>query len=207
MTDLDAIAGMDENLNAQSDIALMQRLASGDTSAFQLIYDKYWKALYIKARNGTDEDEAKDIVQEVLLSLWNGRHRVQVNKETDLRNYLFTAVKYKIISFYAYSAAKVKRAGLLQSANVHNPEALFLSKELKNQLDQVVDKMPQKMQQIFRMSREEANSITEIASHLNLSEQTVKNQLSNALKRLRNNVAQMDDQLLIISLLLYTYCA
>ncbi|WP_134091289.1 RNA polymerase sigma factor [Olivibacter sp. XZL3] len=197
---------MDENLNVQSDIELMRRIAAGDTIAFRLIYDKYWKTLYLKAKNGTDEEEAKDIVQEILLSLWNGRHRVLVNKETDLRNYLFTAVKYKIISFYAYSAAKVRRMDLLQPPEtVHTPETVLLSKELKMQLDQVVNEMPQKMQQIFRMSRDEANTIAEIAARLNLSEQTVKNQLSNALKRLRRNVTQTDDQLLVMTLLLYIW--
>jgi DNA-directed RNA polymerase specialized sigma24 family protein len=45
--------------------------------------------------------------------------------------------------------------------------------------------MPPRMQQIFRMSREDGISIASIATHLSLSEQTVKNQLSEALKRLR----------------------
>jgi RNA polymerase sigma-70 factor (ECF subfamily) len=44
------------------------------------------------------------------------------------------------------------------------------------------------MQQIFRMSREEDLSIADIAGLLNLSEQTVKNQLSEALKRLRTSL-------------------
>jgi RNA polymerase sigma-70 factor (ECF subfamily) len=62
------------------------------------------------------------------------------------------------------------------------------------------------MQQIFRMSREDDFSIADIARQLNLSEQTIKNQLTEALKRIRESVKSNDygDWAFIIILLYYT---
>src|SRR5690242_8212640 len=53
-----------------SDGDLLQLIKKNDTAAFESIYDKYWQALYLKACQRVDKDEAKDMVQEVMISLW-----------------------------------------------------------------------------------------------------------------------------------------
>jgi RNA polymerase sigma-70 factor (ECF subfamily) len=171
-----------------SDGELLQSLKGDDTAAFEVLYDRYWKALYLKACQRVDRDEAKDLVQEVMISLWRRRKDITAEKEGDLSRYLFTAIKYRVISHYAFSASEIRNVDIFDilEGQLHN-DALE-TKELKATIESAVSRLPARMQQIFRMSREEDCSIADIAQKLNLSEQTVKNQLTEALKRLRNSL-------------------
>lgn len=171
-----------------SDGELLQSLKGDDTTAFEILYDRYWKVLYLKACQRVGKDEAKDLVQEVMISLWRRRKNISADKDGDLGRYLFTAVKYRVISHYAFSAVEIKKAAIFDVLeDMENTDALE-TKELKALIESAVSRLPSRMQQIFRMSREDDYSIAEIAKTLNLSEQTVKNQLSEALKRLRNSL-------------------
>lgn len=167
-----------------SDGELLQAIKGDDTAAFEILYDRYWKALYQKACQRVNQDEAKDMVQEVMITLWKRRKQVVV-KGGEIGAYLFTAIKYRVISHYAFSEAEIKQAAFFDILDeVHTTDGLE-TKELKQLIDAAVSQLPTRMQQIFRMSREDDYSIAEIARQLNLSEQTVKNQLTEALKRLR----------------------
>lgn len=188
-----------------SDLDLISAIRADDEDAFHVLYEKYWKPLYRKACKGADEDEAKDMIQEVMISLWNRRHQIKVVQPDDLGKYLFTALKYRIISFYAYTSTQIKKSALLEIPLDISPDILMENKELKVVLEATVENMPGKMRQIFRMSRDEDFSISDIASRLNLSEQTVKNQIGQALKRLRSTLLdhQSGDWVLPVLVLLY----
>lgn len=191
------------NGNQISDGELLQSVKGDDTNAFEVLYDRYWKALYLKACQRVDKDEAKDIVQEVMMSLWRRRKAIKANKDGDLAGYLFTAVKYRVISHYAFNTAEIKKTELFEELDYHT-DALE-TKELKAIIESAVSRLPARMQQIFRMSREADYSIADIARMLDLSEQTVKNQLTEALKRLRTSLQTNTpgDWALV---LLFVYC-
>jgi len=166
-----------------SDGELLDAVKADDTAAFEVLYDRYWKALYQKACQRVNQDEAKDMVQEVMITLWKRRRHVTV-KGGEIGAYLFTAIKYRVISHYAFSEAEIKQTAFFDILDEVQSDGLE-TKELKQLIDAAVSRLPARMQQIFRMSREDDYSIAEIARQLNLSEQTVKNQLTEALKRLR----------------------
>lgn len=172
----------------KSDGDLLQLIKRDDTAAFESIYDKYWQALYLKACQRVDKDEAKDIVQEIMITLWRRRHDIRVEQEGDLGRYLFTAIRYRVISHYAFSAAEIKKAGFFDTFDDYIATDTLETKELKAKIDTEIGKLPTRMQQIFRLSREDDYSIADIAKTLNISEQTVKNQLTDALKRLRTSL-------------------
>lgn len=174
--------------NHISDTYLIAAIQANDQAAFRLLYDKYWKVLYLRACKGVDEDEAKDMIQEIMLSVWNRRHHIHASEKDDLGKYLFTALKYRIISYYAHTSGQIKKSELLDIPMDTAPDILLENKELKTVIEATVERMPGKMQQIFRMSRDENFSVADIAAQLNLSEQTVKNQIGQALKRLRTTV-------------------
>lgn len=189
-----------------SDIDLVATMQTGDQLAFRQIYDRYWKSLYLRAAKNVGEDEAKDLVQEVMVSLWNRRQQITMTREEDLSKYLFTALKYRTISFYTYTTTQIKKAATLDMTFEASPDTLMENKELGAVLDAVITGMPEKMQLIFRMSREDDLPIATIAAQLDLSEQTVKNQTTQALKRLRAAVLdyQAGDWIVPVVLLLYT---
>ncbi len=64
----------------------------------------------------------------------------------------------------------------------------LMTRELESIVMQEINKLPEKMKEIFLLSREEMLSNEEIASRLNISSKTVRNQLSTALQRIRLTV-------------------
>ncbi|NIJ52361.1 sigma-70 family RNA polymerase sigma factor [Dyadobacter arcticus] len=175
-----------DDLTSHSDFNLLVAVRAGDRQSFIILFERYWKALYIRACKSVDEDEAKDMVQEVMVSLWNRRDQIEINVDDDLGKYLFTALKYRVIRFYAYTETQIKKAALLEKLTEENPESLFEDKELETMLHAAIEALPERMRLIFRMSRDENFSLSEIAVKLGISEQTVKNQTTEALKRLRS---------------------
>lgn len=76
------------------------------------------------------------------------------------------------------------------------------NKKKLEEIEIAVNNLPEKMREIFILSRFQHQTTRDIASKTNLSQQTVKNQISKALRILRLNYSNADLFLLFISLLL-----
>ena len=178
-------------------------LKAGDKRAFDLIYDHYWKQLFLFAFKKVQSEEiAKDLVQDLFVSLWVKKETFIIS--TSLSAYLFTALKYIILD---YIRANITRQNYLSSLKItflsspdHSDTADKLTQnEITFLLDQTLESMPPKMKEIFELSRKHGYSIEEIAIKLSISQQTVKNQITNALRKAR---IALSDYLLFISLML-----
>jgi RNA polymerase sigma-70 factor (ECF subfamily) len=193
-------------MQQHSDAQLLQAIRQGDAAAFKELYDRYWQRLYLKACQRVDKTEAKDIVQEIMTTLWRRRNDIFTFDDGQIGRYLFTAVKYRVISHYAYSAGEIPNDSLFEVPSMagHPLEA----KEFTEFIESEIRQLPPRMQQIFRLSREEDLSIADIAAQLEISEQTVKNQLTEALRRLRTSISSRDngDWAFVMFLFLY-YCS
>jgi RNA polymerase sigma factor (sigma-70 family) len=171
-----------------TDKALLK--AEDEQFAFRILYDKYWESLFKKAacRLG-NEDDARDVVQEIFISLWRNRQSIEV--EETLAPYLFTALKYAIIKL-VYKKAKKKIIVPLSVIDLENyfgnTDGVIEYRELRNLLEKEVAVLPERMRQIYYLSRVEHLQAGEIARRLNLSKQTVKNTLTLTLKRLKSKV-------------------
>ena len=173
-----------------SDEELLTRMANGDQGAFTLLYRRHWEPLFITAvRVILNKEDAEDIVQEVFAALWNRRE--ELNLTGQLGAYLQTSVKYKAINYieknitrrhYAERLGKVAEASTPPSA-----EVLLRVKELQQAVETTIGNMPPKMQEVYRLSRQEHLSHREIATRLDISEETVKKHIQNALQLLRKN--------------------
>ncbi len=178
------------NNTGLSDHEFFQSLNLDDESSFELIYKRYWSRLYIYAFNVLQEREiCEDIVQEIFVNLWTKRHNLQI---LDLNSYLYQAVKHQI--FNCFRKSKYKKQ-LLMKFNLMNEqyeiEELYEIDELKNEIKSIVTKLPGKRGKIFRMSRDEGLSNKEISEKLNISLQTVKNQISESLKIIRKSLKKI----------------
>lgn len=166
-------------------------MAEDAPSAFSIIYNRYWERLYKKAvvRFGNDAD-AEDTVQEVFISLW--RNKDTVDAANTLSPYLFTALKYSIIKRIYRKTRKGEQVPLslelLERSETQSDDQILV-KELQTIIGKELDQLPTKMRQVYDLSRVEHLRITEIAERLNISEQTVKNTLTTALKRLRQRIS------------------
>ena len=161
--------------------------------AFNEIYERYWLKLYLSAfRRLRAKDDAKDLVQDLFFSLWMKRHSLAITNS--LSSYLFTAVKYRVIN---HIESNVVRGAYLDSLKGNlvecdnSTDEAIIGRDLERFIDHGIDTLSPKMKEVFELSRRENLSVNEIADKLNLSEQTVKNQISKALKILRLHVGDI----------------
>jgi RNA polymerase sigma-70 factor (ECF subfamily) len=189
-----------------TDQLLLQQLSQNDQAAFTAIYERYWKLLFREAMNVLrSQKEAEDCVQELFVSLWNRRQTLCV---ATLKAYLQTAIRYQCIDRIEKDMI---RGGYLEDfttyleANQTMPsiEEELYARELAANIDQVMDKMPGKMREVFRLSRQEHLTHREIAVRLKISEETVKKQIYLALKILKSNLGNTSLSLLIAAVFIY----
>lgn len=161
-----------------------------DEQAFSCLIDRYSSVLFRHLIRRTQSPaDAQEILQDIFISFWN--KRLYLNAEETIYPYLFRAAKYEIIDWYIKTERKIKREALLltQEYQIDFPaEDFLMARELKELLNAEIEKMPVTMKTVFQLSREESLSVKEIAQVLSISEQTVKNNMTIALKRLRHTL-------------------
>ncbi|WP_316752399.1 RNA polymerase sigma-70 factor [Pedobacter gandavensis] len=184
-----------------SETELLSRLGRGEHKAMEDIYLRYWEdvldAAYKRLR---DEEIAQDICQDIFISLWENRESVQVNGA--LQAYFLGAVKYRVINYFRSSQIKEKHKEDLRlligtEVELSAAQGLML-KELHQEVEEAIQELPEKMRVIFSMSRQEEKSIREISEELNLSAQTVKNQISSALKVMKKRLSYLSALIILL---------
>lgn len=169
------------------DNLLIENLRSDDQNAFEEIYNCYGPQLinYACARLASIE-EARDLVQDIFVRFYERRE--VLNIEVSIRAYLFAALKYKMIDHIRKNANKKFYEEMLVSLRVESSEDVFdhmVYNNLTAIVNEEVDRLPQRVKETFILSRRRNMSVQEIATEMKVSEQTVKNQLSTAIKKLR----------------------
>jgi RNA polymerase sigma-70 factor (ECF subfamily) len=176
-----------QDYHTYHDKALVLLLRSDDHGAFSEIYNRYWAVLYRHALKMTkDEDLAKDVVQDVFVSLWDKANDLQL--DVSLNAYLYASTRNKILNLFAKEKVKTNYVHTLevQLKKGENITDHKLRERLLNEkIEEGIAQLPKKMRQVFEMSRKENLSYKEIADELQLSDKTVKKQVSNAIKILR----------------------
>jgi len=176
--------------NDSSDEALLLAFKAGDRYAYELIYERYWQLLYRFSRKMLQDDTvAKDVVQEVFTAVWTKMPTLQTNPP--LAAYLYTLTRNRIFDMAKRTKVEKKYleslATFIQTGGVP-PDRLFIEKELYDIIEAEIRNLPERMRLVFEMSRKQYKSNQEIAEALNLSNKTVKNQLSSALKILKGKL-------------------
>jgi len=187
-----------------SDMEIFERFKNGSDAAFAEIYQRHWQRLYVHAYNMlNDEDEAKDIVQEIFTSFWlKGRG---LDLKTSLRSYFHSAVKNRILNMIEHN--RIRSNYLNSLADVlfsHNNTEFRLEEDERIQLiDQEILYLPTKMRTIFELRRTEEFSYKEIGEQLGISDKTVKKQINNAIKILKGKVLSSEIRALLVFSMLY----
>jgi len=169
-----------------SDVNLFYAFKTGNNDAFSRIYELYAEPLIEYAsRKLQSIEEARDLIQDLFIYLWEKRADLNINQS--LRAYLFRALNRRILNHYRKNNTREEYASYLSKMEqaATDPDQSIEIKELQQNIQFALSKMPNKVREIYRLSREEYLSVREIAQHLNLSEQTVKNQLTTALSIIR----------------------
>jgi len=174
-----------------SDNELLSLLKEGDRNAFTTLYNRYWDKLYAVAYNRlADEYEAEEAVQNIFLDLWKRKETITLTHT--LSTYLSAAIKYHVFTRLAQIRREKLRTEELKIGAIEGVEttAEWLSeKELKKQLEQSINELPEKCKIVFLLSREQNLTNKQIAEELNISEKTVEGHITKALNNLRGSLS------------------
>jgi RNA polymerase sigma-70 factor (family 1) len=177
-----------ENL---SDNDLISLLKESDHSAYNEIYHRYFQLIFTHAyKKLRDEEQAKDVVQDVFATLWFNRENNLPH--TNLAGYLYTAVRNKIFDLFAHQRVRSKYIeslnNYLNSGYTAPTDHLIRENQLKAYIEKEIQALSPKMRKIFEMSRKENLTHKEIAEKLGTSENNVSTQITTALRILRTKL-------------------
>lgn len=178
-------------MDNQTENITFQKVKNGDRSAFQILFHKYYQPLFLFALKFVDEEQAKDIVQDCFYELWQKRKRIEIS--TSVSAYLFTIVKNGC--FRHIKAEQKKRVhqsdfGLMLKQEEFqyyiNSEKSILEFAVRDRIEKVIIRMPDKCREVFKKSRLEGFSNKEIAETFNISVKAVEKHISKALQLFRD---------------------
>ena len=189
-----------ENSHQVEDALLLQQFSEGNKSAFNILYDKYWKQVFDAAyKRLNDVDSSQDIAQEVFTQLWI---RGSQTKIENLPAYLYVAARNTVFKFLEKQGRYTSIPELVNQIEdpLDRADADIIFTEFLKAFNALTDALPPQQRIIFKMRFEEDLSSQQIADRLLISPKTVRNQLGKALATLRTSLL-----LLYFILFLYQY--
>ncbi len=172
--------------NQPSEKALLDAIANRNELAFAQFYELNWDSLFMAAfKVLKDEETCKDIVQEVFLSFWNHQNHQEI---ANVQAYLHQSVRYRVLMMLRKSKISERHLELMRNQAENTTEILLEYQELNQTVEQSIQSLPAKCQEVFRLSRFEHLSNREIADRLNISVRTVETHIGNALRKLKRSL-------------------
>lgn len=180
------------------DKAIVQQVNKGSEQAFAELYKAYYAYLNAVAIYYLqDKEVAQEVVDDVFLNVWEKRD----NLVFPIHYYLVRSVQNGCLNY-------IRSQRALQTAlDGHRDEVLFFLeehilststpledvelKETEAEIRRVVDNLPIKMRAVFEAYFYDGKSAEEIAEEMNLSVNTIRVQIKNALDKLKQSLKHL----------------
>ena len=172
---------------------IIRRLKSDDKFAVDELFNCYYSRLYhfsksiLKIDNGID-----DILQDVFVKIWLNRHRIG-SAET-FNAFIFTITKNAVLNLIR---ANLKEHSLREEIYLRSVAEEYQTQnslefdEIKEAIDKIVTTLPEKRQLVFKLSRTEGLPNKEIANQLGISEKTVEDHITHAIRHIKDSLTEM----------------
>lgn len=173
-----------------------------DKSAYAFLFRKYYPVLCAYGSKFIELEDAEEIVQDVMLWLWENRTTYQI--DTSLNQYLFRAVYHRTMNKIASKQAQNRADTLFyeQMQEMLQDTDYYQIEELSKRIQEAVKTLPQSYREAFVMHRFQNKTYKEIAAQLGISHKTVDYRIQQALKLLR---IELKDYLPVFTPLLLQY--
>lgn len=180
-------------MHHQQDIALVSRLRDGDPAAYDALYLKYYRLLctsaYFFLRN---EPEAKDLVQNLFLDIWEKQLYRQFHE--DVKGYLFRAVKNRCLNQLekqqTLSRHHHRFAGTQESFSMPAGDPPPVSYD---ELYQALEDMPAQKKAAIQIVYLHGKRYQEAAKTMGISINSLKTHLKTGLRILRGEIKTKTD--------------
>jgi RNA polymerase sigma-70 factor (family 1) len=169
---------------------LLFLIANSDENAFRVIYDLYHEKIYRQVLFlSKDKVVAEDAIQEIFVKLWMNRDKLP--EIIDLTSYLNVSVRnYVFNHFRKLNYHEKYLEHFLSNAvnsNLTTTETVDYN-ELHQRVNRAVSNLPRQQRRVYELSRSEGLKLKEIAKQLNISRETVKKHIAEALRTIRRHL-------------------
>lgn len=160
----------------------------------ETFYQSHFQSLVEVACRYLAKEDAEDVVQDVLMTLWERREGLAFVE--DLQAYAYSSVRHRCLDRMKHEAYKREFCRRTLRAMRHDLDMEMVSnyspvsgeveyREMAVRVDHAVSRLPNRCRAIFCMSRFEGLHYKEIGTQLGISENTVECQMTIALRKLR----------------------
>lgn len=181
---------------------LFSRIAGGDEYAFSLLFDKYYNRIFGKALQVVKVYAvAEDVSQQVFLKVWENREHLLVVEMPV--SWLFAIARNLIADRMREQMMEEKYLRFamdLLEPGPASPEDLVIHRQTKQLLERSMERLSLRQREVYRLSREEGKTYQEIAVHIGIGKDTVKEYMQLALAKIRQYLLEHKEEL--ISLLI-----
>lgn len=159
-----------------------------DHREFEELFRNYFTPLMAFSRRILgDEEDAREVVHQVFINLWEKRSELDLS--TSLKSYLFTSVNNRSLNVIR-DRRKFSSEEVPERAGEWDVSTQLEAMELEEKIRAAIDTLPERCREIFELNRFEGLKYSEIATQLDISVKTVENQMTKALKLLREQLGK-----------------
>lgn len=173
-------------------VEILQLFNRKQEAAFEIVFNLYYPRLVYFAREYVPDAEAKNLVQDAFITLWE--KKPEFLSEAQLQSYLYTNVKNNCLMFlrhekvkrnYKENTAYQKQNQLYESALKQIDTSVLTFQEIENIIEKTISELPDRCREVFLLSRMEGKKNQEVADELSISVKAVEAHITKALKIFR----------------------
>ena len=169
------------------DKLLIREIQKRNKEVFEAMFRDYFPSLIKFAEGFVFEKEVcEDIVQNIFIHIWEQADNLDIT--TSLKSYLYQATKNRCLNHLRNIKVEDKHHLLYVEASLNDSNVDLDDSELLQKIDAAIKALPPKMGEIFRLKYLEEKSIRDIATQLDISENTIKTQILRAKDKLRGSL-------------------
>ncbi len=178
------------------DKRVIVRLRRGNIEAFRSVYNMFsLRIFHFCNRLLPTKEEAEDVVQKTFMALWEQRE--QLDETKDILKYLYSIARYN--TYQAFRKHFTVQDFKSENNNLHklsqnSTEEQLDFYETQHIISKIIEQLPPKRKEIFKLNRMDGLTYREIAAKLNISENTVDTQMRKSLKFLKEQYLRYFDK-------------
>ncbi len=172
------------------DTRIVNRIRKGDIHAFESLFHEYYPGMCSYAESLVSKQEiAEEVVQDVFFNIWKNKSNLKI--VVSLKTYLFRSV-FNNSMLYLRNAKRERSLNEKWISFQENESDTITedieSREMNALISYTLQSLPERTQEIFRLSRFEGLKYREIATRLSISVKTVEANMGRALKALKLSI-------------------
>ena len=190
-----------EDFQLYQETELLTRLTGGDETAYRAVFERYHAALYLNAiRLVRTEEEARDVVQEVFITLWEKRTTIDTGRS--IGGWLFTLCYNRAVNHLKMKLRRELREREADAAISHSdPDDSNLFEEQHALLEAALNTLSPQKRKVFELCKLQGKTYEAAAQEMNISRYTVNEYLKQAMTSIREYIRDQPPHTTVIAAL------